>query len=357
MQFFVRVRPFQKDDPVPDAEELKSVETFLTTNLKVEQPGLQRVFRMGKKRSPTDRPRPLKVMFQSSVPRSQTLDSARSLGKLPEHHPHRKVYIRPDWTKMQRDHDYQKRQASRPSRARHPHGDGDNSHPTESAPTASSRQESDTPSSPKLLLFNARSIGNKQSELNSFIHSKQQPDIVAITETWLNDKIKFTALSNDYNVFRQDRLAGNGGGVLLALKHNLRYKFVDKFSDYNCECVIVDVQIDNSNFMRYVVVYRPPDTNVDNSKQLFDKLYTYIESIKYFTFVGDFNFPDINWENFSSTCPVSREFVSFCLKSGLHQLVNFSTRGNNILDLVLCSNLRFMHELYADIPFSTSDHN
>ena len=206
-------------------------------------------------------------------------------------------------------------------------------------------------------MFNARSIANKQSELNSYVHSNSYPDIISISETWLNSNVRFTALGNNYNIFRQDRTSSIGGGILLALRNNLKYKFVDKFSDFNCECVIVDVQFDHSNYMRYIAVYRPPDTPLEDSAQLFDKLYTYIENTKFFTVLGDFNFPDIDWENYIATTPASREFISFCLKSGLHQLVNFPTRNNHILDLILCSDERFFYEISCDIPFSTSDHN
>ena len=207
------------------------------------------------------------------------------------------------------------------------------------------------------MLFNARSIANKQSELNSYVFSKQLPEIVAITETWLNDGIRFTALSNNYNVFRQDRISGKGGGVLFALNSNLRYKFVDKFSEFNSECIVIDVQIDSSNYMRYVIVYRPPDTNLEDSKHLFDKLYSYIKNIKFFTMLGDFNLPDICWENYTSSNSISREFITFCFKSGMRQLVDTSTRGNHILDLVLCSDERFIYKVSVDTPFSTSDHD
>ena len=108
----------QDDEPVTDADEQAKVEELLKTDLKVDQPGLTRVFRMGKKRTPSDRPRPLKVMFAAPGPRTQTLDKARDLGKLPEEHRLRKVYIRPDWTQMQRDQDYHKRQSARQNRER-----------------------------------------------------------------------------------------------------------------------------------------------------------------------------------------------------------------------------------------------
>jgi hypothetical protein len=42
---------------------------------------------------------------------------------------------------------------------------------------------------------------------------------------------------------------------------------------------------------------------------------------------------------------------------GLHQYVSEPTRGNNILDLVLCNNPSVISDISVLCPFSTSDHN
>ena len=125
----------------------------------------------------------------------------------------------------------------------------------------------------------------------------------------------------------------------------------------NCECIISDVLTDKSNYLRYVTVYRPPNCNLENSKLLMDIIYEYVENVKYFTIVGDLNFPDIDWENLTANCAISREFLSFCLRTGANQYVSFPTRMQNILDLVLCSEKSFIHSVNSYVPFSTSDHS
>ena len=89
-------------------DEKTSTATFISQNLQVENPELTRVFRMGRRQP--ERPRPLKVMFSSAEDRRITLEKAKSLGRLPDGHQYRKVFIRPDWTKLQRDQDYIRRQ-------------------------------------------------------------------------------------------------------------------------------------------------------------------------------------------------------------------------------------------------------
>ena len=63
--------------------------------------------------------------------------------------------------------------------------------------------------------FNARSIVNKRLELQSHV-ALMNPDIIAITETWLHEGIADNEiLPSSYNVLRNDR-GSIGGGVLLA---------------------------------------------------------------------------------------------------------------------------------------------
>ena len=63
--------------------------------------------------------------------------------------------------------------------------------------------------------FNARSIVNKRLELQSHV-APINPDIIAITETWLHEGIADNEIFPfSYNVLRNDR-GSIGGGVLLA---------------------------------------------------------------------------------------------------------------------------------------------
>lgn len=75
-----------------------------------------------------------------------------------------------------------------------------------------------------------------------------------------------------------------------------------------------------------------------------------------FILFGDFNLPDISWSDFTAKVNISREFLTLCFKLGAVQCVDFPTRGDNILDLVLCSDKFLLNPIYCEPPFSTSDH-
>ncbi len=78
------------------------------------------------------------------------------------------------------------------------------------------------------MLFNARSLKNKLSEFNIML-KHEKPDIVMVTETWLDDSVTDSLLCNgaDYSIFRNDR-GSVGGGVVIFTKNQ---------SVMSCQCL------------------------------------------------------------------------------------------------------------------------
>jgi len=182
-------------------------------------------------------------------------------------------------------------------------------------------------------------------------------EIIAITETWLKVSIKLTAFGSDYQVFRQDRPIGNGGGVLLAVKQEIPCKIVLSTNINRCDCLIVDIQhSNNSDFVRYCLVYRPPDVDLEGSLEVYNTIFHYLQNTKHYVLLGDFNLPDIKWDTLNTVSNVSKEFLTLCFKIGAEQMVDFPTRLNNCLDLILCSNRSMVKTMESEPPFCESDH-
>lgn len=83
-----------------------------------------------------------------------------------------------------------------------------------------SKQE---PLNTSFLLTNIRSIINKCPLIDSVI-DLCEPDIIALTETWLQPAIgdhELFANSRDFSIYRCDRNNRSGGGVLLAINKRL----------------------------------------------------------------------------------------------------------------------------------------
>jgi len=90
------------------------------------------------------------------------------------------------------------------------------------------------------------------------------PDVVAITEIWLDKDIPSSVFVdlNVYWCFRKDRLS-RGGGVCLLIRRslNLTLSQVDLPTDFvDLEVLAVHVCYNSGVLpLRIVVVYRPPD--------------------------------------------------------------------------------------------------
>ncbi|KAK4830259.1 hypothetical protein QYF61_009352 [Mycteria americana] len=69
----------------------------------------------------------------------------------------------------------------------------------------------------KCIYTNARSMGNKQEELEA-IMQQENYNIVAVTETGRDDSHNRSAAKDGYKVFRRDRQGRRGGGVALYVR-------------------------------------------------------------------------------------------------------------------------------------------
>ena len=72
----------------------------------------------------------------------------------------------------------------------------------------------------KCYMTNMRSLANKIVELHHFFDSVN-PDVLIITESWLDSSIPDSLLVADYNyhIFRKDRLSRGDGVSVLSLIH------------------------------------------------------------------------------------------------------------------------------------------
>jgi len=74
--------------------------------------------------------------------------------------------------------------------------------------------------------------------------------------------------------------------------------------------------------------------------------------------MGDFNLPYINWD--SLYCPdelIHKIVFDFAINHGFAQLVNYSTREQNVLDLVFTDNDCLITDVKPCLPLGHSDHS
>src|SRR3989442_1404457 len=183
------------------------------------------------------------------------------------------------------------------------------------------------------------------------------PDIIAITESWLSDDILEDEIKlSKYDILRMDRKSDTklrGGGVLVYIHHSLRSVVLDSERVDNLEFLWMKVYDKGCEEIRLGVCYRPPNGNEAQIKGLIKNISKF-DSIRTIV-IGDFNFSDINWKSYTSG-KVGKVFLKAVKKLGTHQMVKTKTRGENILDLVLLYEKSFVFKMEHLAPIGNSDH-
>ena len=175
-----------------------------------------------------------------------------------------------------------------------------------------------------------------------------------MTETWLSDCIfDNEILPCNYTLFRKDR-PSRGGGVLIAVNNNISCQRLNSPKDLEIICIKSNLK----DQITVCVTYVPPNSTTTYCDNLFSFLYNLLNDSGKLIVLGDFNFPDIDWDTLSGHSPVSNQFCDLMFRTGLSQLINVPTHNHgNILDLLLTNLDDYINHLqiYPD-PLLQSDH-
>ena len=183
-----------------------------------------------------------------------------------------------------------------------------------------------------MLLWNSRSLVNKLSGFQAHIYSSSL-DVIAITESWLTQYIYDNEiLPIGYNIFRHDRTSARGGGVLIAVKNKIPAKLVSSALSNHVESVSVKILLSPPTTI--TCIYCPPNCCSLTQGHALQFLNTIPSEPN--LIVGDFNCPDINWDNLSAPSHFSNSLCDSLFQSNLTQLISAPTHiKGNILDLVI----------------------
>ena len=201
---------------------------------------------------------------------------------------------------------------------------------------------------PSVLLSNTMSLTPKIDEV-AFAIKQNQCDIAAITETWLKESIPDVSVNIEgYQLFRKDRKNKEHGGVCLYVINHIQCKILayPYNGDYEVLWALLRPKRLPRGYSSIIVgvLYHPP--NADNNEMLhylrtsmeyFEANYTNCGII----LLGDFNKLDF-------------KFVAKCFQ--LKPIINFPTRGLNILDQVFTNLKEYYNSPVAGPPFGLSDH-
>ena len=172
-----------------------------------------------------------------------------------------------------------------------------------------------------LYYFNVRSLLPKIDELR-IVCSVSKPDVVCITESWLDSTIDDCEISiQGYSAFRLDR-SRHGDGVLIYVKSLFTCSILFKGTT---ECIVINVACfvnpSPGSDVSICLFYRPPSSAYSLLDTLFDTLCNIFVSLaSNFYLIGDFNI------DFFTPSFLYHKLLSIVTSFNLTQVVKVPTR-------------------------------
>ena len=196
-------------------------------------------------------------------------------------------------------------------------------------------------------------------------HLQTKPQIIALTEiNYKNKDIKYEVHELNIPGYTMYHNIENKSerGVVTYVSSDLDSIFL-KSSSLGPEFVFIKVELDKGHYITIGNIYRSPSSTQANDIQLCNELECLVTEVKKnIIIVGDFNFPEIDWDLHHSANKSfgSTTFLNTLHKLLLHQHVNFPTRARgsdtpHILDLII-TDTQFIHNIDTLAPLGKSDH-
>jgi exonuclease III len=176
------------------------------------------------------------------------------------------------------------------------------------------------------------------NELHCYL-SVKKPDILCVTETWLQPVANNSLLTAGtcYSVFRKDRNYNRRGGGVCILVNSAsitvaQVPIPSKFSEVELIAVDVIQVASKSTRFRLFLCYRPPAPS-ESCEMALNYVTMLCQCIEHLlpnnstvVICGDFNFPKLCWDNSSNVLcnanSASGVFLQFYYRHALTQFVN-----------------------------------
>ena len=113
------------------------------------------------------------------------------------------------------------------------------------------------------------------------------------------------------------------GGVLIAVSNEFTCQAI--ISPDNLEIICINLMLQLPSPIAFCVTYVPPNSTAVYYDSLFSFLLHLYHISDKMIIVGDFNFPDIDWDTLSGHSPASNQFCDLVFQTGLSQLIDQPT--------------------------------
>jgi len=155
---------------------------------------------------------------------------------------------------------------------------------------------------------------------------------------------------------REDTSDGRGGGILTYVSNKIQAveETIEKASSFN-QASAISIMTNDGQY-RIVTVYRSPNSSRENNDALNELVKSL--SVGRTILVGDFNFRHIDWNKGCLTAPdkAAENFYDTVCDGFLNQYVDFPTRNEYALDLVLGTQTASISNINEEGKLGSSDH-
>jgi len=162
-----------------------------------------------------------------------------------------------------------------------------------------------------------------------------------------------------FKLFKKDRAAVNdkkGGGVALYVKNALRVVECDDLNSKLCESIWCKIYVENLDHFVVGVCYRSQEADENELCEMFEGIKLACEANRLVLVMGDFNYPDINWNTLRADSN-GYKFLKLVMVIRNNMCSSIPTRGNNILDLILTNEMSIKYGIRMLAPVDNPDHN
>ena len=167
-------------------------------------------------------------------------------------------------------------------------------------------------------------------------------------------------------MFRKDRSCLKGGGLILYVSHGVRACINDKLTNSVFEDSLwCNVELKQKRLL-IGLCYRSPSSDAENDRQLLYLMEKAANRVgmHHVAILGDFNFPQIDYENENVAAPDNDPATLYFNKTQdlcLYQHVRKPTRFRqhqtpSTLDLVFTDDENLIDMIHFDAPLGKSDH-
>lgn len=240
---------------------------------------------------------------------------------------------------------------------------------SDSSDTFYLNDNTDNGESLKFYYTNADCLLNKIGELEILINIVK-PDVMVITEVFPKSMNSANIDKNEYMIKGFTCFSGsvdeNSRGVVIYVREGLNADYCSSVANKDFkESVWCELRINKTEKLLIGGVYKSPNSDAVNHVAL-NRMITQAVELDYKNtiIVGDFNFPEVNWDSWTvnrNENHVSFHFVECIRDNYLFQHVDFNTRYRegqdpSCLDLLLTDNENIIENLQFGDKLGASDH-